>query len=279
MGVIVDAIDKVLYETQDDQLRSHMGASGIGDECPRKIWYAFRWVAQPKHRPALLRLFDRGHLEEDRFVGWLRKAGVTVYQNDPATGKQFRFQGYKGHYGGEIDGVGEGLIPGPYLLEFKTHNEKSFKDLVANKVEMSKPMHYVQMQMYMGQYQLPRALYLAIDKNSDQLYDEVVEFNQAVYDKYLARAAYIIDAPEPPPKMNTNPSWFECKWCDFHPVCHLKADVLKNCRTCAHSTPIEQGRWMCENDSKEVPFLSGVIPIAVERSGCSQYHRHPMESV
>lgn len=277
MGTIVDAIDRVLFEEQDQELRSHTGASTIGEECGRKIWYSFRWVLQQKHRPQLLRLFERGHLEEDRFVGWLRKAGVIVHQNDPATGRQYRFTGYKGHYAGEIDAVGEGLIPGPYLLEFKTHNDKSFKDLCANKVKMAKPTHYVQMQMYMGQYKLPRAVYLAINKNTDDLYDEVVEFNQAVYDKYLARAATIIDSPEPPPRISNNASWFECKWCDFHAVCHLKAEVLKNCRTCAHSTPVEQGQWLCENDSREVPFLSGIIPIAIVKAGCSEYHRHPME--
>ena len=219
-----------------------------------------------------MRLFERGHLEEDRFVGWLKSAGISVWQNDPETGRQFRFKGYKGHYAGEIDGVGNGIIPGPYLLEFKTHNDKSFKDIQANKVEMSKPMHYVQMQMYMGQYQLPRALYLAINKNNDELYEEVVEFNQAVYDKHLARAAYLIDAPEPPPKMSTNPSWFACKWCSYYRICHFGEAKLKNCRTCIHSTPVENSQWQCEKNAPEM----NIIPITVISTGCDDYITHPM---
>ncbi len=273
MGKMSDAIDAAVLAEHTEELRSHMGYSTIGDECGRKLWYSFRWVARPSFKPSTLRLFERGHLEEARFVRWLTLAKVTVFQNDPATGKQYQFKGYKGHGGGEIDGVGVGVISDdPYLLEFKTHNEKSFKDLVANGVEMAKPLHFVQMQMYMGHYKLKRALYLAIDKNSDNLYDEVVLYDAAVYQKYLARLAALIDAPEPPPRLSNNPTWFACKWCDFHTVCHLKGEPLRNCRTCAHSTPVEDGQWDC---AKESP--ARVIPITVLRTGCDAYHRHPME--
>jgi len=273
MGIVVQAIDQALEAGQDKEFRSHLGASSIGEACPRKIWYAFRWATPVTFKASTLRLFNRGHLEEDRFVGWLRQAGVTVYQENPETGKQFRFIGYKGHYGGEIDGVGVGVLPGaPYLLEFKTHNEKSFKDLVSNGVEMSKPTHYIQMQMYMGEYKLTRALYLAIDKNSDSLYDEVVAFNKTVYTKYLERAKHIVDAVEPPPKINTSPSWYECKWCDHHGVCHLKAPPAKNCRTCCHSTPVGNSQWVCE---KSQPH--SVIEKDLMKTGCQSYVAHPME--
>jgi len=273
MGKIADAIDAAVLAEHGEDLRSHMGYSSIGDECGRKLWYGFRWVASPAFKPTTLRLFERGHLEENRFVRWLKLANVTVLQNDPETGKQYRFKGYKGHGGGEIDGVGVGVISDtPYLLEFKTHNDKSYKDLAANGVEMSKPMHFVQMQMYMGQYQLLQALYLAINKNTDEIYDELVMFDATVYAKYKARLATLVDAPEPPPRLSNNPSWFECKWCDFHAVCHLKAEPLKNCRTCAHSTPVEDGQWYCEK-----PAHFQHIPIEMVKTGCTAYHRHPME--
>lgn len=272
MGKMVDVIDEAVLAEHNEELRSHMGYSSIGDECGRKLWYAFRWAAKPTFKASTLRLFERGHLEEDRFVRWLKLAKVTVFQNDPQTGRQYRFKSYKGHGAGEIDGVGVGVISDdPYLLEFKTHNEKSFKDVVANGVEMSKPLHFVQMQMYMGQYKLKQALYLAIDKNSDTIYDEVVPYADAIYQKYLARLASLIDAPEPPPRLSINPSWFACKWCEFHAVCHLKAEPLKNCRTCAHSTPVDDGQWHCEN-----PAHFRQIPIEVVKTGCDAYHRHPM---
>jgi hypothetical protein len=49
-------------------LRPHLGASLIGKECARQLWYTFRWVSSTSHRGQLLRLFRTGHLEEARMV-------------------------------------------------------------------------------------------------------------------------------------------------------------------------------------------------------------------
>lgn len=274
MGKVLEAIDAAIVNAQEKGQRSHLGASSIGDKCARKLWYGFRWATETRKPAQLLRLFNRGHLEEDRFVGWLRAAGIDVWQNDPATGKQYRFTGYKGHFCGEIDGVGAGILDQPYLLEFKTHNDASFKSLVLNGVEVDKEMHYVQMQIYMGEFGLTQALYLAINKNTDAIYDEVVPFNEKVYQKYVTRAAMIIDSPEPPPRISRDASWYECKWCDHRAVCHTTVAPLINCRTCAHSTPVADGRWLCENTTGPA---HGLIPEKTLLTGCTSYFRHPME--
>jgi hypothetical protein len=274
MGKVLEAIDKAIVDAQETSLRGHLGASSIGDKCARKLWYGFRWATETRHGAQLLRLFNRGHLEEDRFVGWLRAAGAKVWQHDPVTGKQYRFTGYKGHFCGEIDGVGDGLLDAPYLLEFKTHNDASFKSLVLNGVEADKELHYVQMQIYMGEFNLPHALYLAINKNTDAIHDEVVPFKEQVYQKYVTRAAMIIDAPEPPPRISRDASWYECKFCDHRAVCHTTVAPLINCRTCAHSTPVENAGWRCENT---LALNNQLIPAATVLVGCSLYFRHPME--
>jgi len=111
-----------------------------------------------------------------------------------------------------------------------------------------------------------------VDKNSDKLYDEVIDFDKAVYDKYSKRMEQIIDAAEPPPRISNNPTWYECKWCEHHPVCHMKAEPLRNCRTCAHSTPVNDGEWLCER-----PGVGEIIPKKIIKIGCTDYHRHPME--
>jgi hypothetical protein len=274
MGKVLEAIDAAIVNTQETGQRSHLGASSIGDKCARKLWYGFRWTTEARHPAQLLRLFNRGHLEEDRFVGWLRAAGADVWQNDPATGKQYRFTGYKGHFCGEIDGVGAGILEQPYLLEFKTHSDASFKSLVLNGVEIDKEMHYVQMQIYMGEFGLTQAVYLAINKNTDAIYDEVVPFKEKVYQKFVARAAMIVDAPEPPPRISRDASWYECKWCDHRAVCHTTVAPLINCRTCAHSTPVENAGWRCENT---LALNNQLIPENTQLVGCAMYVRHPMD--
>lgn len=275
MGFVLEAIDRAIFAKQDKRLRSHLGASSIGEHCARKLWYSFRWTTETLHNAQLLRLFNRGHLEEDRFVGWLKDAGVTVWQEDPATNKQYRFTGYKGHFCGEVDGVALGVLEGgPYLLEFKTHNDASYKSLQLNGVKMDKKTHYIQMQIYMGMFALDRALYLAINKNSDAIYDEVVEFDKACFEKYVKRAEMIVDAPEPPARISRDSTWYECKWCDARAVCHTTVAPLINCRTCAHSTPIENGQWRCENVNA---LNMAEIPAATVLMGCSSYVRHPMD--
>jgi hypothetical protein len=89
----------------------------------------------------MLRLFETGDREEDRIVANLRAVGVTVWEKDPETGMQVRFEACGGHFAMSLDGVGEGFKESkkPHTLEFKTMNEKSFKATKSMGVKQSKP--------------------------------------------------------------------------------------------------------------------------------------------
>lgn len=76
---VSEEIDKYCQGAYDDGHRNHLGASLIGDDCSRKLWYSFRWVFKERFSGRLLRLFNRGHREEDRFVEWLEGAGFKVW--------------------------------------------------------------------------------------------------------------------------------------------------------------------------------------------------------
>ena len=54
------------------------------------------------------------------------------------------------------------------MLEIKTHNAKSCGTLKRQGVQKSKPRHWAQMQTYMGMAQLKRALYFAVNKDTDE---------------------------------------------------------------------------------------------------------------
>lgn len=71
-------IDNYCHKKWGDEPRSHLGASLIGDDCQRKLWYQFRWITISHPEPRLKRLFNRGHLEEDRFIDYLRGIGCIV---------------------------------------------------------------------------------------------------------------------------------------------------------------------------------------------------------
>lgn len=234
--------------TEENSFRTHMGASLIGGECARAIWYGFHWTTKPEFDGRILRLFNRGHLEEARIIAALLTIGVQVFQQDEK-GNQFRISDVGGHFGGAGDGVGIGIPDLPLnlacLLEFKTHNDASFKKLVKLGVRESKFVHYVQMQTYMRKMGLTVALYGAVNKNDDEYYMEIVTLDVAVADQFIDRGRQIILQKAPPDKISATPGWITCRWCDHRPVCHLQAVPERNCRTCIHSEACEDGNWYC----------------------------------
>lgn len=255
------------YRTGEDGHRSHLGASLIGGECARRIWYNFRWTTKSNFEGRLLRLFNRGHLEEARFIAMLLMIGVQVYQQD-ANGNQYRISWAEGHAGGSGDGVLidlPDLEPGTAALgEFKTHNDNSFKELKTKGVRDAKFEHYVQMQTYMRKMGLAVALYLAVNKNTDELYGEIVMLDTATADQFLDRGEKLVWMTQPPAKINESAGFFKCRFCDDRPVCHLKAQPDRNCRTCDHSAPAPGAKWVCRLHDSE-------LDKETQLKGCGDY--------
>lgn len=193
-------------------------ASELGDVCDRKLWFKYNWV-KPAERfdGRMMRLFDRGNKEEDRFIKALEGIGVTVYD------MQDEVQGLDGKLTGHIDGCALGLPEAPktpHLLEFKTFNDKTFKELQKKGVKEAKFQHYVQMQIYMHFKNLTRAMYMAINKNDDEIYTERVEYNKVFALAQIARAKRIVDAKSAPVRISDDPNWYECKFCRMWDICH-----------------------------------------------------------
>lgn len=245
-----------MYEQKKDAPRPHLGCSLIGHSCDKYLWLTWRWALSSKHPGRLKRLFETGHREEGRLVENLRALDIELFTTDEVSGKQISVSAVRGHFAGSVDGVGRGFEEGPKtwaVLECKTHNAKSFADLQKKGVANAKHQHYVQMQMYMGLLELERSMYLAQCKDDDDLYSEWVHFDAAVFKKYMGRAESIINSSTPPEGISKDPSWYECKWCDFYEHCHGNQIAQVNCRTCAHATPAaSDGAWACENHSKAI---------------------------
>lgn len=272
LGLVIPHM-KDAYREDSEPFRSHLGASIIGQDCARKVYYDWHWATREKIPARLQRLFNRGHLEEARFIALLMSIGVQVYQHD-SNGKQYRISDCAGHYGGSGDGIAVG-IPDlqagmPCLLEFKTHNDKSFIKLVKEGVKLAKPEHYVQMNQYMGKFVLPVALYGAVNKNNDDIHWELVPFDRENYEAYNQRAHKIVWMDKIPTRINNSPSWFQCSWCSHKKLCHdLGAKPDMNCRTCAYAQPIDDGNnggsWTCRANH------GAIIPKQIQFVGCQSY--------
>lgn len=262
------------FRGADEGFRSHLGASQIGGNCARQIWYGFHWAKKSNFPGRIVRLFNRGHIEEARFIAMLVAIGVQVYQQD-ANGAQFRISDVGGHFGGSGDGVGIGipdLDPSqPCLLEFKTHNDKSFKNLQENGVREAKPEHYVQMQVYMRKMNIVVALYAAVNKNDDSLHMEIVYLDSIIADQMLDRARQIILMKGAPKKLNESPGWWECRFCDYKAICHFGVEPDRNCRTCYYAKAEEDGTWKCGHPSRVYAMADAPLSKEEQLAGCSEY--------
>jgi hypothetical protein len=246
-------IDRSAEGRQGKGFRRHLGASIIGKECARQIWYVFHWAKRVYHRAQLLRLFDRGNREEPAFIKLIQQAGIEVLDRNPETGEQFRVSAWDGHFGGSLDAKLRGVPDWQELIwllgEFKTHNDKNFKKLKKEGLQKAYFAHYVQMQIYMRMENLPAGIYFAINKNDDEIHTELVLLDAAFADSYIDRAGRIISAQQPPEKISEEPSWFACNFCDFQDICHFNAPMAFNCRSCIHAKPVEggeqEGKWLC----------------------------------
>ncbi len=244
-------------------------ASSIGHQCERHLWYRFRWAHAPQSFDGrMLRLFETGHLEETRMILWLHLAGVSVEALDPATSDQWEVEALGGHFKGHLDGIAEGVVEAPvtpHLLECKTHNAKSFAQLKQHGVSVAKPEHVSQMQVYMHLKGLTRALYIAKNKDNDELYVERIRYDANAALALLAKAERIKNASQPLPRISDDPDHYLCKAfnCASYGVCHGGERVRVNCRTCLHSTPIDGG-WRCEK-------FDTLLSLEDQKSGCAAH--------
>lgn len=264
---IKEQIDNAIVGKAESEPRKHLGASIIGHECKAYLWFNFRWAKLSQSwSPRMMRLFQRGHLEEARITAWLRDAGWTVEDLEP-NGKQWRFAGAKGHFGGSRDGVAwhpEYSQLGKVLVEYKTHNTKQFVNLAQKGVALAMPKHKTQMDIYGWADNNQYGLYFPINKNDDSIAPELIKLDKRAAELSLKKAEDIIFSAHRPEKVSNNETFFTCKFCQYVAICHRGNSMDVSCRSCRFATPVEDGQWHCSR------WLN-IIPPDFIIKGCSDW--------
>jgi hypothetical protein len=266
---------RAIYQAYEDRAESWEGrtisVSTLAHECQRKLFYDFRWVSpQEKINGRTHRIFETGNIEEERWIENLRMIGCEVWDRDDTTGRQITVTACGGHVKGKLDSEILGLPEAPKTIhvgEIKSHNAKSFKLLLKDGVRIAKPEHFGQIQTYMHLRGRERGIYLAVCKDTDELYAERLHLDSVYVLRLLANAQRIIDASEPPPRLHEDPDAkmaFACQWCRHKPHCHERAWPRINCRTCLYSTPESGGTWSCSRFSKPLSHDE-------QQAGCSAH--------
>lgn len=272
------------YIEQDH--RSHLGASVIGKQCYRQIWYSWRWVKAQVITSRLQRLFNRGHWEELVVVKSLLDAGVkvtgitidqsirdifkTIFNHDLPEASQEHATFAFGHGGGSKDGSLYKVHDAPktaHLLEVKTAHRKGFARMKNNGMKKAEPGHYTQTQIYMHLFKLKRALYIMVCKDNDERHYQRIKYDKKHALESIKKAEQIVQSETPPTKINQDPSFYLCRWCDYKQICHSKVPVEKNCRTCRNADILDEGVWACSISKKSKKPRS----YKKQRRGCGKW--------
>lgn len=230
-------IDKALtVEHSKQTARDYLGASRLGASCNRAL--QFEYTDTPKDEDQnftgkILRIFQAGHVFEDLIIGWLQRAGIELVTRKK-NGDQFGFSTVKGKLKGHIDGV---IISAPSDLEFtfpmlfecKSLNNKSWKEVEKKKLALAKPIYAAQIAIYQAYMESQiegisknPALFTAINKDTAEIYFELIEFDKTLAQKTSDKAVMILSATEAHellPRISADPAHFECKFCPWQQRC------------------------------------------------------------
>ncbi len=194
--------------------RNYIGASSIGSECLRQIWYQYKGFEALEVPSKTRRTWDIGKRLEGLVIEWMIKSGIEVLTFD-VTYSSSNVAVFQGH----IDALVV-INKKNYILEIKTAKDASFKVFVNKGLQSWNPQYYAQIQSYMGMSGILNAYIIVLNKDNSDLCDEVVLFDSEFYKKLEDKALMISEAVIEPPRINGSPLFFKCKMCQFNKVCH-----------------------------------------------------------
>jgi len=263
---IAEQID-IAHEKKADGFREHLGVSLLGHSCDRYLWLSFRWAIASAFTGRMLRLFRRGHLEEETVIADLKLIGCALNE------RQTRVD-FGAFVSGSCDGIITSGLPGyekhKVVLEIKTHSKKSFDELCKKGVALAKEQHYIQMQGYMLGLGAELALYYAVCKDDDRIHTEIIHLDRQLAEKYVNRGKKIAMSDYMPEPLSADPSWYQCKMCSFYDFCHeTKLTQQINCRTCVLSTANADSTFTCSK------YDNYKIEPEYQRTGCEGHVLHP----
>lgn len=218
-------------ELQPREERNYLGASLIGNECAREIWYTYNKYPREPFDAKTLMNFEDGHNCEAITAKRLQTVPGIELATHHTDGKQFGFSTFNGRFRGHYDGKIIGLLQAPraiHIWEHKSSAHKKWNEFKKAKAEYGEKgalkawnkNYYVQANLYMHYEQLERH-YLTVSYAGAREYDSCrTEYNPEIAAEYIDRAYKIIETKIAPPRISEKKDFYICRWCAFKDICH-----------------------------------------------------------
>lgn len=227
----LSAMYKAIEDNQERQNRDYLGASLIGNPCPRQIWYVYNGYPRKDFSAKTLMNFEDGHRTEDLTAERLRMVEGIELHTHKEDGSQYGFSAFGGKFKGHCDGLIRGLKQAPktiHIWEAKCSAQKKFDEFVRIRAKVGEKNtlkewnenYYAQAQLYMHFMGHDRH-YTTVALAGGREYSSCrTEYAPEVAAFYTDRADKIIHAQVEPRKISEQKDYYICNWCDFKDICH-----------------------------------------------------------
>lgn len=200
--------------------RNYIGASIIGHSCDRYIWLNKYGDVPVTLSLRKQRIFERGHLEEPRLL-------TRINLLKEWTIEHLQYEVITEHLRGHIDAIlryEDGTL---YILEIKTMSQKKFKELLRKGLKEISFTYWAQCQVYLYLQNIQKAIVLVVNKNTEDLYEEIIEKKPSVGEDFINKAKRIDERKEMPlGLMGCNMKQFECFGCAYESFCFKEIPIV-----------------------------------------------------
>lgn len=241
----LEAMLKAIADNKTFEQRNYLGASEVGDPCPRKLWYNYNNYPKAKSEWAAVGSMaaDSGYYAEDKTAERLRLLPFIELHTHMENGDQYGWEreiplesGETGKMAGHFDGLIRGLIQAPkaiHIWEHKDKDQAKFVNFQTTKAKYGEKKalkewdetYYGQAQMNMHMARLDGVQidrhYLTVSYAGARKYDSCrTEYNAPYAERMYDRAVKILNAAHEPKKISEKSDYYLCRFCDFREECH-----------------------------------------------------------
>ena len=269
---IFKKIDEVIVE-QNKDYRGHLGFSIIGDTDERKLWLKFNWCLTSSFEGRMLRLFDLGNRIEDQVIDNISDTKVIGVSPLDKDGNQYRASAVGGHFAGSCDGFVRKVLPDfpdtVLVLEVKSANDKRFKELVKLQDYQGWSQTYQwQIHSYMGIFGVTKTLIVVVNKNNNEIYSEIIDYNPSIWEQAQEKANRIIASDAIPDGLSEK-DWRLKNETTVYREVYLgnRLPTSVNCRNCTSSKAITESNgavWWCFRHNKN-------LALDEQKNGCQDH--------